>query len=97
MIKYICDICNSEIQSSGTSELIGLSLGTLDFTNEVIHLCSTCYPKFNPAKSIEYANFSSRYNALNQEYKQAIITDITTNVDPEPDWEDTEFTFENNP
>lgn len=91
MIKYYCDICNTEIQNDIPKA------GSLDFGNGFLHLCNTCYPKFNEAKSIEYANFSSRYNALDQEYKQAIIDDITTDVDPDSVGEDTEFTFENNP
>lgn len=91
MIKYYCDICNEEIQNDIPK------VGALDFGNGILQLCNTCYPKFSEAKSTEYPNFSLRYNALNQEYKQAIIDDITTDVDPAPVGEDTEFTFENNP
>ena len=54
MIKYICDICESEITSEGESEVIGLRLGALDFTNKVLHLCDSCHAGFKEAKESLY-------------------------------------------
>lgn len=68
MIKYICDICENEIVSSGDTEVIGLKLGSLDFTNEVIHLCNSCYSKFNDAKEELHSTYETRYNFVNESY-----------------------------
>lgn len=89
MIKYICDICNSEIQSSGNPELIGLRLNSLDFTNKVVHLCETCYEKFDEAKKHYYDEYKTRYDELNADYLEDITSYIEGNESesPSPVWE----------
>lgn len=83
MIRYICDICESEIEASGDAQVVGLILGSLDFTNKVVHLCGSCYSKFNDAKEELHSAYETRYNTLNESYledlKEIILEGDQTN------------------
>lgn len=81
MIKYYCNICNNEILNE-------VHTGSLDFTKEVIHLCSTCYPKFDGAKESIYSEYNTRYNTFKSDYLTDLRNIILNDVDPEPVWED---------
>ena len=92
MVKYFCDICDSEIQNSEEK------LGVIDFRfTKLYHLCPICKPKFKEAKASLYDEYEAKYEALDTEYFNKIKQAILTDVDPAPVGEDTEFTFENNP
>lgn len=61
MRKYFCDICNNEISGM-------VKLGSLDFRRGVLELCSSCYPKFKPAKQSIYATYNESYAELDSAY-----------------------------
>lgn len=82
MIKYYCDICETESTHP--------KVGALDFNRGVIHLCDNCYPKFKKAKENLYDTYSFSYSTLDTAYLNALKNEILNNVDPEPIWDDPE-------
>lgn len=80
MIKYYCDICETESTHP--------KVGALDFNRGIIHLCDNCYPKFKPAKESIHDTYQLSYSSLDTAYITDLKDEILTNVDPEPDWDD---------
>lgn len=82
MRKYYCDICDNEITGM-------VKLGSLDFRRGVLELCSSCYPKFKPAKQSIFATYNTSYSTLDSEYIDSLKEIILEpDVEPQPEWED---------
>ena len=82
MRKYYCDICDNEITGM-------VKLGSLDFRRGVLELCSSCYPKFKPAKQSIYSTYNTSYSTLDSAYIDSLKEIILApDVEPEPVWED---------
>lgn len=80
MIKYFCDICNTDTTENP-------KVATADFGNGVFCLCNSCFPKFKNAKESLYDEYSESYSTLNSEYVTDLKNAILNNVDPEPIWD----------
>ena len=82
MIKYYCDICETELQHTE------VKVGGLDFNRGVLHLCDSCFKKFDSAKASLFSEYQASYSALDTSYLADLKSAILTNVDPEPIWDD---------
>ena len=82
MIKYYCDICDTELEDNN------IKVRSLDFTGRIVHLCNSCYPKFKEAKESIFAEYKTRYDELNADYLDDLKDEILNDVDPEPVWEE---------
>ena len=87
MLKYYCNICDSEI------EVGEVKTGKLDFSgvnpmNDLLILCPSCEYKFKGAKASIYNSYKTQYETLDEAYLTDLKNAILNNVNPEPIFED---------
>lgn len=62
MRRYFCDICGTSITAKT------LYVDHLDFFNDNVDLCNSCFKKFKGAKAEIYDTYETSYNNLKEDY-----------------------------